>query len=127
MPDRAASSKTCCSSVRRVGGLDEDALAGALLGGVDRRVELVVGDRHGAARALACRLAAAAGAKLLHYYPVSTLVDGQGLNITVQSYLDTLDFGLVACRELVPDLWDMLDAIVEDLEGLAKAAGVPIP
>ena len=54
---------------------------------------------------------------------MSTIVDGQGLNITVQSYLDTLDFGLVACRELVPDLWDMLDAIVEDLEGLAKAAG----
>jgi WS/DGAT/MGAT family acyltransferase len=65
-----------------------------------------------------------AGAKLLHYYPVSTIVDGQGLNITVQSYLDTLDFGLVACRELVPDLWDMVDAIVDDLEGLAKAAGV---
>ena len=55
---------------------------------------------------------------------MSTIVDGQGLNITVQSYLDTLDFGLVACRELVPDLWDMVDAIVEDLEGLAKAAGV---
>ena len=67
-----------------------------------------------------------AGAKLLHYYPVSTIVDGQGLNITVQSYLDTLDFGLVACRELVPDLWDMVDAIVEDLEDLAKAAGVPV-
>jgi len=65
-----------------------------------------------------------AGAKLLHYYPVSTIVDGQGLNITVQSYLDTLDFGLVACRELVPDLWNMVDAIVDDLEGLAKAAGV---
>ena len=68
-----------------------------------------------------------AGAKMLHYYPVSTIVDGQGLNITVQSYLDTLDFGLVACRELVPDLWDMVDAIVEDLEGLAKAAGVATP
>ncbi|MET0903511.1 MAG: wax ester/triacylglycerol synthase family O-acyltransferase [Acidimicrobiales bacterium] len=67
-----------------------------------------------------------AGAELLHYYPVSTIVDGQGLNITVQSYLDTLDFGLVACRELVPDLWDMVDAIVEDLEALAKAAGVPV-
>jgi diacylglycerol O-acyltransferase len=68
-----------------------------------------------------------AGAKLLHYYPVSTIVDGQGLNITVQSYLDSLDFGLVACRELVPDLWDMVDAIVEEVELLAKAAGVPTP
>ena len=55
---------------------------------------------------------------------MSTIVDGQGLNITVQSYLDTLDFGLVACRELVPDLWDVVDAIVDDLEELAKVAGV---
>jgi WS/DGAT/MGAT family acyltransferase len=65
-----------------------------------------------------------AGAKLLHYYPVSTIVDGQGLNVTVQSYLDTLDFGLVSCRELVPDLWDMVDAMVDDVALLAKAAGV---
>ena len=69
----------------------------------------------------------AAGARLLHYYPVSTIVDGQGLNITVQSYLDTLDFGLVACRELVPDLWDMADAIIDDLVSLGKATGVDVP
>ena len=69
----------------------------------------------------------AAGAQLLHYYPVSTIVDGQGLNVTVQSYLDTLDFGLVSCRELVPDLWDMLDAILDDLAALGKAAGVDVP
>jgi diacylglycerol O-acyltransferase len=68
----------------------------------------------------------AAGARLLHYYPVSTIVDGQGLNVTVQSYLDTLDFGLVACRELVPDLDVMLDAIVDDLAALGKATGVDV-
>ena len=68
----------------------------------------------------------AAGARLLHYYPVSTIVDGQGLNITVQSYLDTLDFGLVSCRELVPDLWDMADAIIDDLVTLGKATGVDV-
>jgi len=67
-----------------------------------------------------------AGSKLLHYYPVSTIAEGQGLNITVQSYLDTLDFGLVACRELVPDLWDMLDAIINDLAALGKATGVDV-
>jgi hypothetical protein len=44
----------------------------------------------------------------------------------VQSYLDSLDFGLVACRELVPDLWDLVDAIVDDLGELAKAAGTDI-
>jgi hypothetical protein len=69
----------------------------------------------------------AAGARLQHYYPVSTIVDGQGLNITVQSYLDTLDFGLVSCRELVPDLWDLLDGIIDDLVELGKATGVDIP
>ena len=67
-----------------------------------------------------------AGAKLLHFYPVSMIVDGQGLNITVQSYLDTLDFGLVSCRELVPDLWDLVDDIVDDLEVMAKAAAIDV-
>ncbi len=66
----------------------------------------------------------AAGARLVHYFPVSTIVDGQGLNITVQSYLDSLDFGLVACRELVPDLWDLADGIVREIDELAQAAGV---
>jgi diacylglycerol O-acyltransferase len=50
----------------------------------------------------------AAGARLEHYYPVSVIMEGQGLNITVQSYLDRLDFGLVACPELVPDVDDLL-------------------
>jgi hypothetical protein len=67
-----------------------------------------------------------AGARLRHYYPVSTIVEGQGLNITVQSYLDTLDFGLVSCRELVPDLDHLADLIVEEMETLAKAAGLDI-
>jgi diacylglycerol O-acyltransferase / wax synthase len=45
-----------------------------------------------------------AGAKLLAYYPVSAITDGQGLNITVMSYCGTMFFGLVASRELMPDL-----------------------
>ena len=44
----------------------------------------------------------------------------------MQSYLDTLDFGLVSCRELVPDLWDMLDDIIDDIVALGKAAGVDV-
>jgi hypothetical protein len=51
------------------------------------------------------------GAPMEHFYPVSNVTDGMGLNITVQSYLDNLDFGLVACRELVPDLWTLCDAL----------------
>ena len=67
-----------------------------------------------------------AGAELIHYYPVSTILDGQGLNITVQSYRDSLDWGLVSCRELIPDLWDLLDNICDELPVLAKAAGVSL-
>jgi diacylglycerol O-acyltransferase len=60
-------------------------------------------------------------APLVHYYPVSTLVEGQGLNITVQSYLNTLDFGLVGCSDLVPDLERLADLVVEELGTLSAA------
>jgi WS/DGAT/MGAT family acyltransferase len=62
----------------------------------------------------------AAGARLLHYYPVSVIMEGQGLNITVQSYLDRLDFGLVSCPELVPDVDDLLAAILRDIDELGR-------
>jgi hypothetical protein len=61
---------------------------------------------------------------MLTYYPVSAVAEGQGLNITVQSYLDHLDFGLIACRDLVPDVWDLIDdlkASLAELVGLAEA------
>ena len=60
----------------------------------------------------------AAGARLLHFYPVSALADGQGLNITVQSYNGNLDFGFVACRALVPDVWDMTELLHESMDEL---------
>jgi diacylglycerol O-acyltransferase / wax synthase len=64
----------------------------------------------------------AAGAQLLEYHPVSTIVDGQGLNITVHSYLDKLHFGLVSCRELVPDVEHIADLCIEELRTLKKEA-----
>ncbi len=62
------------------------------------------------------------GALMEHYYPVSTITDGGGMNITVQSYLDRLDFGVITCRELVPEPWRVTDGIVEALATLVKAA-----
>ena len=41
---------------------------------------------------------------MLHYHPVSSIAHGMGLNITVQSYMDTLDFGLIGCKTLIPDI-----------------------
>jgi hypothetical protein len=72
-------------------------------------------------------LYAARGARLEHYFPVSVITEGQGLNITVQSYLDRLDFGLVSDPDLVPDLDAMLDAILADADGLARSAGFATP
>lgn len=63
-------------------------------------------------------------ARMVNYYPVSTIVDGVGLNITVQSYCDTMDFALVAGRELVPDLDDLADFVIDEFHELAQAAGL---
>lgn len=62
----------------------------------------------------------AAGARLEHFFPVSTLVDGQGLNITVQSYCGNLDFGFVADRELVPDVWSMTELLHAEMQELVE-------
>jgi WS/DGAT/MGAT family acyltransferase len=43
------------------------------------------------------------GARLLHIYPVSALYKQQNLNITVASYQDSLDFGLIACRDFLSE------------------------
>ena len=44
------------------------------------------------------------GAVLEANYPVSVLADGQALNITVVSCADSIDFGLLGCRETLPDI-----------------------
>jgi diacylglycerol O-acyltransferase / wax synthase len=63
----------------------------------------------------------AAGARLEHFYPVSALTDGQGLNMTVQSYSGNLDFGFLACRDLVPDVWEMTGYLHQSLQELLDA------
>ncbi|MGH9086292.1 MAG: WS/DGAT/MGAT family O-acyltransferase [Acidimicrobiales bacterium] len=62
------------------------------------------------------------GAAMEHFYPVSVVAEGQGLNMTVQSYLDNLDFGLVADRDLVPDLWELCDGLTAAMEELLAAS-----
>ena len=38
--------------------------------------------------------------------------------------MDTLDFGLVSCRELIPDLDHLLDLHIDEIGVLFEAAGV---
>ncbi|MGD1934419.1 MAG: wax ester/triacylglycerol synthase family O-acyltransferase [Candidatus Phaeomarinobacter sp.] len=53
------------------------------------------------------------GAKLVANYPMSVLVHSQALNITVTSYMDSIDFGLMADRETIPDVDVMAEMITE--------------
>jgi WS/DGAT/MGAT family acyltransferase len=65
------------------------------------------------------------GAALVEQYPMSMLIDGQALNITVTSHDDRLDFGLLACPKAVPDpqrLADLLENALEDLERTLQAS-----
>ncbi len=63
------------------------------------------------------------GAKLEAYIPVSTISDGVGLNITVHSYENRLDFGLISDRELIPDLWHLVDLHIDEIARLFEATG----
>lgn len=57
------------------------------------------------------------GARMLTHYPVSIPAHSQGANITVQSYLDQMFFGITGCARVLPDPQrlrdDLLAAFVE--------------
>lgn len=63
-----------------------------------------------------------AGAKVTALYPVSIATHGVALNVTVQSYLDHLDFGITADHKAMPDADHFADLIVGSFEELKKAA-----
>jgi WS/DGAT/MGAT family acyltransferase len=63
-----------------------------------------------------------AGAKIAALHPMGPIFDGAGLNITVLSYIDRVDFGFVASRELIPDLQAMADLVPDAFGELKKAA-----
>ncbi|HKY64853.1 MAG TPA: wax ester/triacylglycerol synthase family O-acyltransferase [Acidimicrobiales bacterium] len=62
------------------------------------------------------------GAELVATYPMGPVMEGAGLNVTVLSYLDNVDFGFLAGAELVPDVWDMADVVTEAMDDLLAAA-----
>ena len=61
-----------------------------------------------------------AGAKMLDYYPVSIAAHSVALNITVQSYMGQLCFGLIACRRAVPDVRDITVYMQRAFETLGR-------
>jgi len=76
-----------------------------------------------------------AGARMVAFYPVSIPYHGMAVNITVQSYAGTLEFGITACRralsqdestELLGYLQDAL-AEIKRLPAVDGAAGAGTP
>jgi WS/DGAT/MGAT family acyltransferase len=57
-----------------------------------------------------------AGSRVEAMYPVGPIAEGVGLNVTIFSYLDQLQFGLLACRKLLPEL-DELAVSIDDALG----------
>lgn len=70
-----------------------------------------------------------AGARMLSNAPTSIVVHGLALNITVQSYGDSLEFGLIACAEALPDVAELAQHVREAfaefqrLPAVARATG----
>jgi diacylglycerol O-acyltransferase len=61
------------------------------------------------------------------YYPLSIVVHGIALNITVQSHVDQLCFGLIACRRAIADAHQLgghLQRAMATLRALVAAGSV---
>jgi len=66
-----------------------------------------------------------AGSRVTGLYPIGPIAEGTGLNVTVFSYQDTVQFGLLGCRKLVPDLAQLavhIDDALGELLGCALDA-----
>ncbi len=49
------------------------------------------------------------------------MIDGVGLNMTVMSYRDHVDFGIIADRDQVDDVWSLMDGTAAALDELETA------
>ncbi|HKC28883.1 MAG TPA: wax ester/triacylglycerol synthase family O-acyltransferase [Jatrophihabitans sp.] len=67
------------------------------------------------------------GARVVGFYPFGPVFDGAGLNITVLSNDGHLDVGLLACRELAPQLWELADDMAPALAELVTIARTQTP
>jgi diacylglycerol O-acyltransferase len=63
-----------------------------------------------------------AGARMLSNHPTSIVVHGIALNITVQSYDQSLDFGFIACAEAEPHVRELADGLLVALDELRALA-----
>lgn len=65
------------------------------------------------------------GARLRDLFSVGPLVDGIGLNVTVWSYVDRMNFSLLACPDLLPDVHHLAAYFAAALAELDLAPPAP--
>jgi len=61
------------------------------------------------------------GAKIEGMYPLGPVFHGAGMNITVFSLDGHLNVGVIACKELVPDPWPLMQAFEDEVKALLAA------
>ena len=64
------------------------------------------------------------GASLDGIYPASIVLDGFAVNITLVSYSNSLDFGIIACRRSLPQVQRLIDHLEEALQELEEVSGL---
>jgi WS/DGAT/MGAT family acyltransferase len=67
-----------------------------------------------------------AGMRMVAAYPLGPVIDGVALNITVQSYRDSLFVGMNAGAAAVPDLAGLARSMVHELDHLTIAAAMDV-
>lgn len=65
------------------------------------------------------------GNRIAGIWPTSFLSPVGGVNITLQSYVDRVDFAIVACGDHVDEIDSLVDYLHAELEVLADIAGLP--
>jgi len=65
------------------------------------------------------------GARMVGIYPVSVVIDRMALNITLTSYVDSLEFGIIGCRRTLPSMQRLLDHLERSIAELESVAGLP--
>jgi hypothetical protein len=65
-----------------------------------------------------------AGARVTGIFSTSIIMETMGLNVTLFSYLDRIDFGLSVDPDLVPDPWAVARGFPRALSELLEAGGL---
>jgi diacylglycerol O-acyltransferase / wax synthase len=74
-----------------------------------------------------------AGARMLTFHPLSIVMHGLGLNITVQTYAGSVDFGIIAGKEVLTHPQDLADALLAayqeacDMLAVGQTTSQPLP